>query len=349
MSERDGERAGDGRPGQEGAGDARAGREPDAAGLANGDAGGDGDAAARVVRLEREVARLREQYATVQRTRYRRLALGFAVVGLLALAGAVVLAPVRTVLVALGGTGLFGAVMTYYLTPERFVPAEVSERITADLASNQAALVAELGLQDDRVYVPRPDRPVARLFVPREPDYVVPDAGELDRVLVVPEDEAGRGVAFTPAGNALFVEFEQIRDAPLAAEVDRLVDQLCEGLTDGFELVDRADVTVDATTDQVTVRFTGSVYGGPDRFDHPALSFVAVGLARGLDSTVVAAPKADDDRDVLRATYTVVEGLAETGTDADEDARREANEDTNDDANERTASRSATPSGRSDP
>lgn len=325
MSERDGERAevGDAEQATAGADDrdeAGVARDPDETGVAraqtaNGDAGAsrdaDADPAARVVQLEREVARLREQYATVQQTRYRRLALGFAAVGVVALAGAAVFAPVRTVLVALGGTGLFGAVMTYYLTPERFVPAEVSERITADLAGNQAALVAELDLRDDRVYVPRADRPVATLFVPRHPDYVVPDADALDRILVIPEDEAGRGVALTPAGNALFVEFEAIRDGPLAGDVDRLLAQLTEGLTDGFELVDRAETSVDATTDRVTVRLAGSVYGGAERFDHPALSFLAVGLARGLDSVVTVEPKAGDDG-VLRATFTVVDGLPET-------------------------------------
>lgn len=311
MSEHDGERAGDRRPERD---DASVPRRSDATGLVDGESEADdaADPTARVVQLEQEVARLRERYATVQQTRYRRLALGFALVGLAALAGAVVLAPVRTVLVALGGTGLFGAVMTYYLTPEQFVPADVSERITADLAANQATLVAELGLGDDRVYVPRADRPVATLFVPRADDYVVPDADTLDRVLVVPEDEAARGLAFTPAGNALFVEFEEIRDAPLATDVDRLLDQLCEGLTDGVELVDRAEATVDAETDQVTVRLAGSVYGGADRFDHPALSFLAVGLARGLDSTVTTAPKPAEDPETLRATYTVVDGLPAT-------------------------------------
>jgi hypothetical protein len=198
--------------------------------------------------------------------------------------------------------------MTYYLTPERFVPADVSERITADLASNQAALVADLDLQDDRVYVPRADRPVATLFVPRDADYEVPEADDLDGVLVVPEAEAARGVAFTPAGNALFVESESTRDGPLAAGVDRLLDQLTEGLTEGVELVDRAETTVDAANDRVTVRLTGCVHGGADRFDHPALSFLAVGLARGLDSTVTMAPKPGDDGTV-RATYTVVDGL----------------------------------------
>ena len=316
MSERTGREParGDERPGPD---DAGVSRLPDEPGLVYGEPGTGGAAddpdAARVVQLEQEVARLREQYATVERARHRRLALGFAAIGLVALAGAAVLAPVRTVLVALGGTGLFGAVMTYYLTPEQFLPADVGERITSDLAANQAALVAELDLQDDRVYVPRSGRPAATLFVPREPDYVVPDADELDRVLVVPDAEAGRGVAFTPAGNALFVAFEEISDAPLAGDVDRLLGQLTEGLTEGVELVDRAETTVDVGRDQVTVRLAGSVYGGADRFDHPALSFLAVGLARGLASTVIVTPRPADDPGALRATYTVADGLSATG------------------------------------
>ena len=300
--------------------DAGASRESGVAGGPDDETGVDAESAspaARVVQLEREVARLREEYAAVQRTRYRRLALGFAAIGVAALVGAAALPPVRTVLVALGGTGLFGAVMTYYLTPEQFVPVDVSERITADLASNQADLVAELDLQPDRVYVPRPDRPVATLFVPRAPDYELPSGDALDQVLVVSENPAARGLAFTPAGNALFVEFEQLLDAPLAADADRLCDQLCEGLTDGIELVDRAETTVDAASDRVTVRLDGSLYGGPERFDHPALSFLAVGLARGLDTPVVMAPKTADEAGTLRATYTAHGGLPDPTADAE--------------------------------
>ena len=75
---------------------------------------------ARIETLEGDVERLETDLAAARRTSYRRTAAGMDALGGVALAGAAAFPGVRTVLVALAGTGLFGALLTHYLTPERF-------------------------------------------------------------------------------------------------------------------------------------------------------------------------------------------------------------------------------------
>jgi len=74
----------------------------------------------------------------------------------------------REVLFALAAVGLFGGVLTYYLTPGTFVAADVGERIYAAMAANEAAIAGELGLSDDRIYVPAGEPVDARLYVPSD-------------------------------------------------------------------------------------------------------------------------------------------------------------------------------------
>jgi len=69
---------------------------------------------------------LREEYLRSQQQTYRHSALGLLGVGLIGLAAGAVFVEARTVLIALGATGVFAGVLTYFLTPERFIAASVS-------------------------------------------------------------------------------------------------------------------------------------------------------------------------------------------------------------------------------
>lgn len=258
--------------------------------------------AARAELLERENRRLRDRIARTRRTSHHRTALGLAAVGVVAGVGALAFPASRTVLFALAGTGLFAAVLTYYLTPERFIAAAVGERVYAATASTGDELIADLGLTDVALYVPTADvgdesfAPV-RLFVPQHRNYAVPDADALDSALVVSDDERGRGVSLLPTGAGLFREFETSLAGDLAADPATLAAQLGDALVEDFELVDSASVEYDAETDRVTVAVIGSAYGPVTRFDHPVASFVATGLAVGLQTPVrLEAVDADDER-----------------------------------------------------
>lgn len=247
--------------------------------------------AAQVELLAAENRRLREEYARARQSRYRSTALGLAVVGLVAVAGSVLFPDAREVLVALGATGLFGAVLTYYLTPSQVVDAAVGERSYAAGAMNLAAITAELGLRDDRVYLPREGAP-ARLYVPQHAEYDLPE--ESAGPIVV--DDGSRGLLLEATGANLYREFERGLPDALGTEPATIANQATDALVEQFELVTDADADVDPAAGRVTVAVTDTAFGDVDRFDHPIPSFLAVAFAVGLDRPVQLEVTAGDDR-----------------------------------------------------
>ncbi|WP_227379418.1 hypothetical protein [Haladaptatus halobius] len=258
--------------------------------------------AVQVELLAEENQRLRAEYVRARQARHRRTALGMAALGGLAAVGAVLLPDSRSLLLALAGTGFFVAVLTYYLTPQQFVSAEVGERVYASAAATGTSIVADLGLQDERVYVPtEPDGNETfanvRLFLPQHADYVVPDGEELVSPFVVANEERRRGASFIPTGAGLVREFESTMTDAVPDEPEALVGQLTDAVVEGFELADSASADVDRDGTTVTVGIRGSAYGSVTRFDHPVASFLATGMAKGLDAPVtVEQLPADDDR-----------------------------------------------------
>lgn len=247
--------------------------------------------------LRAENRRLREQYARIRRANDRRTAVGLSVVGGLAGVAAVAFPSVRVVLVALAGTGLFAAVLTYYLSPERAIPASVGERVYTALADNEAALATELDLRDERIYVPTPDGDApAKLFAPQRRDYEVPPASALESVLVVTDSPHHRGVALYPSGGYLFEEFAEALPDDIERDRARLADQLADGLVEQFELADSAVPEVGPDSD-VTVAVSGSAYGPADRPDHPVASFFGVGFAVALREPVAVEVAETDGSD----------------------------------------------------
>lgn len=255
------------------------------------------DLAAELELVREHNRRLRDAVVTARRTQYRRSAYGLGAIGLVAVAGAALFPGVRDVLLVLGATGLFGAVLTYYLTPERFVAASVGSAVYEALADDREATVGELGLGSARVYVPiGSEHSRVRLYVPQSDDYALPADDDLDATYVVPDD-GDRGVAFRPTGEALFHPFEDALSGGLGETPAALARQLPDALVEQFGLVDSTQVDLDATHGRLTVGVGESVYGRVDRIDHPVASFLAVGLARGLGRPVtVEARPAEGDR-----------------------------------------------------
>ncbi|WP_122088201.1 hypothetical protein [Halalkalicoccus subterraneus] len=236
---------------------------------------------ARVDLLEAENDRLRRELAQARQARYRRAAFGTGLVGLVAIVGAFFFPVASTVLFALGGTGLFTALLIRYLTPERFVSATVGRRIYEALATDHESLTNELGLGETQLYTPidTDSNPAVRLFVPQQTEYSIPDDEELDSVLVLPADDRGRGVAFEPTGDALVDELRSATNGDLGSDLDVLAGQLADGLVEVFELVDGATPNTDPENGRLSVEVSGSAYGPVDRFDHPVASTVATAVA----------------------------------------------------------------------
>ncbi|RQH02278.1 hypothetical protein [Natrarchaeobius oligotrophus] len=245
------------------------------------------DDATRAKLLAAENRRLREAYARSRRSRYRKTAAALAVVGLLALALGALAPSVREVLITLGMTGVFAAAVTYFLTPGRFVSADVGDRIYAAHATNGAQIVDELGLRDDRLYLPDGDGR-ARLYVPSssDPDLdsVADRRATTDGPFVLSEPR--RGVLLESTGAPLLAEFEAGLPGELGATPTTIAAQLCDGLVEQFELAASADPDVDPAGGRVTVAVENTAFGSLDRFDHPIPAFLAVGLAVGLERPV---------------------------------------------------------------
>lgn len=244
--------------------------------------------------LTEENRRLRREYARIRTTQYRKTAFGLAGLGAIAVLAGVVFPGSRTVMFVLGATGLFGGLLTYYLTPERFIPAGIGERVYAGLADTLSDLVSELGLSGTRVYVPLNDE--VRLFVPQREPFDLPDAEALADTLVVGERDRTRGLATTPTGARLFEEFDAARTGPLSEDPGALAGQLSDAVVEGFELARSVRTEVDAESGRVTFAVSGDAYGAPERFDHPVASFFAVGMARGLETPVTCVVSEGDDR-----------------------------------------------------
>jgi len=279
---------------------------------------------AEVRSLEAENTRLRTAYAAAQRSRYRRTAIALCLVGVVSGAVGLLVPAAQRVLFAIGATGLFAGVMTYYLSPTQFVAATIGDRLVEANVATLNAFVQTLGLSGAVVYVPTPDTPsrtAVVAFLPQATTYTIPP--DLTPGIVPAEDPAGQGIATVPVGGLLLEEFRRALTGELAREPAALGDQLGEAITDQFELAatvetdvaitgettppaetaadtdDPADTEAMGTPSQpgqlepdtvpagrLTVVSTEPVFATATAYDHPIGSFVASGVAVALDRPV---------------------------------------------------------------
>lgn len=243
-----------------------------------------------VEELQSENRRLREEYTRARRSSYRRSAIVLAILGVLGTLAGFAFPVGREVLFILGATGLFGGVLTWYLTPEDLITATVGQSVYESVAATGDGLRAELGLEETTVYVPTPgtdpaDAPV-KLFVPQSRAYDVPEPDDLGSLFVLPESPARRGIAVQPTAARLIEEFEKSTGDDVAAKPEPLGEQLADALVEQFELVDSAVSEIDPESNRLTFGIDGSVYEDELGFDHPVTSFLGTGVAYGLDEPV---------------------------------------------------------------
>lgn len=264
----------------------------------------------RIDQLDAENRRLRRSVTEATQQQYRSTALGLLAVGVVCgLLG--IVTPDGAVLFALSGVGLFSGVLTYYLTPNRVIPAELGERIYTATAGSYAEICRDLGLSDRRVYVPIPvaeestsaastdsdgeptraasagpeQERTARLFVPQQATAELPDADRLTEGAFV-VDAGTHGLSVQPTGGGLFEAFSAVLSEPLAETPEALSQQLSDAVVEEFELASSATADIDPEGGRMTVRFAEPLFDSHRQFDHPLVSFCAVGLAVGLDSPV---------------------------------------------------------------
>lgn len=248
---------------------------------------------------------------------HRRFGLALGVLGLLILAGGFVFPVERTVFVALGAIGLYGAILTYYLAPGQFIAAAVGEQIYGTSADNWAALTSALNLHSARIYMPGAEDRSARLFVPRYTNDKLPTSDGTK--LVLDREDEPDGLVLEPVGARLVQNIESTLTEEFAQEPASLATQLCDGIVEQLELASRATPKFDPDGNQVTVAVSGSTFGNLDQFDHPIPSVLATGLATGLEQSVQVDVTSDDSR----AEWLVTCQLHADRSDPAEDATEE--------------------------
>jgi hypothetical protein len=265
------------------------------------------EAKRRIDELEAENRRLREDYVRTKQRQNRMTAGALLVIGLIGLTAGIAFPDDRTVLFALGATGVFGAILTYFLSPERVLPAAVGRSMYDAVSDTGSAVRDELGLTTISVYCPvqsaadRGRAPV-RLFVPQSTDYELPSEGDLRSTFVVPEDGHSRGVAFTPSATGMLEEFEQTASGSMSDQPETLANQLCDSLVEQFELARSAEAESDRESRRVTVRVSGSAYPSVTGFDHPIPSLLGGGFAWGLEEPVTVETVSAEDESAYLVT-----------------------------------------------
>ena len=282
----------------------------------------------RIGQLEAENRQLLRSVADTNNQQYRGTARGLIAVGLLC--GAVGFATAGSdVLFALAGIGLFSGVLTYYLSPDRIVAADLGSRIYAATAQSYDELCADLGLSDRRLYVPVESTQSAdavRLFVPQQASMEPPTEETLQTGTFVVDSQTGSyGLAVHPTGGGLFGAFRTVQDGPLEPAPQAVAEQLSDAIVEDFELaqsvaIDTVDTDGDTDSDwgRLSVRFVDSLYEPRSGFDHPLVSFFAVGLAVALDAPIEATVT-----DTAPFSVSLRWEIDETAADAAESAARE--------------------------
>lgn len=218
---------------------------------------------------------------------HRRGAVAFLGLGIIALLGAFLFPDLRSVLVALSGTGLFGAVLIQYLTLERFDSTKTSKAVYQTHATTGEEIVTEFGLQDDRVYIPvdndEEGSAQVRLFIPSHVEFEIPDTDKSMPFLIDSGNELQRGVTLPPTGVDLYRDFRNM-NSTVGEHPTPLVEHICDALVHQYEIVDEASVKTESERVQMSV--SGDSYGSVDQFDHPVVSFLAVSLVATLDAPV---------------------------------------------------------------
>lgn len=264
----------------------------------------DSELAAQIDILVSENKRLRRLLAERQRSRYRQTAIALIGVGIVCGAAGTLVSEAAPVLFALAGTGVFGGVLTYFLTPERFITADIGQRVYEATAQSFDRICADLGISGRRIYIPvaPADRNVSKsnswLFIPQSEETTIPTAAAIDSAFVV-EDDA-RGLTVQPTGSELFTSFEESLTESLGDSPDTLCAQLSDALVEDLELAKSIEYETAPDEGRVSMRFSEILYGNATQFDHPIVSLVAVGLATGLQ---VPIETTITDTDPLSVTF----------------------------------------------
>lgn len=219
-----------------------------------------------------------------EKSRHTRTAFMLAVVGIAFGAMGFIVASAREILFTLAATGLFGAVLTRFLTPQQLVPIDIAEGIYSTLALNELSFVEQMGLSSTRVYATTESG--LRLFVPEVDTYdrslFSTDEG-VDGPYISGETESRSGLVLRPVAEPLLRGFEERQDGTFSSVPEEAALTLSEGLTHSLEFASSVKTDLDTDDGRVTFEVVEFLLGPSTQFDHPVVSFLGAGLATALD------------------------------------------------------------------
>lgn len=259
--------------------------------------------------LALENRRLREQYNRLQRTQYRRVAVGLLSVGTIAGISGFLYPSVANVGFILSAIGGFGAVLTYYLTPKKFITSSVGQQVSDTYTDFIESFADELGLSGEQVYYPRAETEQCRLLLPKENSNTLPDVTTLADTFVITRDGTTHGVAISPVGTRLYREFVAVTD-DIPAEPATQASAVGEGLVESFEIVDSVEMDADVANGRIIADVTGSIFTDNPSIDDPVVSTLAVAIAIATEAPITVSTNQQD------SGYTILyEWTTENGND----------------------------------
>ncbi|MBX0286464.1 hypothetical protein [Haloarcula salinisoli] len=199
----------------------------------------------------------------------------------------------RQTLVTLGVVGIFGSILLYVVTPERFLPADVTRAVESVRNQNVGWIVEKLSTSQQPRYVPTADG--IKLFFPEFAGDETPDIAEVETG-TEPSDSVS-GIVLKPSGDP-FLQLVLAEAGRLPRSNAEAVDSLSTALVDRFGLAEAATVeSID--DDHVTIEVSGSIFDQKDNLDHPIVSLFATGLAHSSGTEVRPTVTTTDTDDLL--------------------------------------------------
>jgi hypothetical protein len=215
------------------------------------------------------------------KSRFRYATALFAILGTLAGLLTLVAPAFRTLLVAFAGIGLFGALLLWTVTRDRFLSLSTAEAICEPLLRNQTVLTDSLELDGQPWYVPMSDGDV-RLVVPSsDPD----DQEEVREMATLGVGDDGQSLCTNAVGTSLLSE-TKLPGGSLPEPTHDTLELLADVACSQFELTDTIR-RVDDGPGFALVSIEGETFADSDYLEYPVSSLLAVGLAKTLDQPVV--------------------------------------------------------------
>ena len=242
----------------------------------------------RVSELEKRISELEAENERLQRilrprVTYRQAVVLLILVSAVAAVGAFLYPESRDVLIAIAGTGAFGAILLGMLVQEWLLSASVSRAIYDTLWQNETRIASRLGVTEMSRYVPTAEESLGvRLYLSQSLEDPLPPPASLNPPVVTVDDHYA--LFLEPTGREFVAIFERT-NGDLPEDVRIASVALREAVTEQFELAIGAEVVDLEVSDgigrsQMRVRVWGSVLGDAARLDHPIRSFLGVALAK---------------------------------------------------------------------